>query len=487
MSNSGGARTSALVLLAAVPVGLISGLESGSVALGVMVALAGGLAVLFGFAQNPARTLVVTWYAVLFQLPAASLAARLLGSGTADLIKRLDDGVVLILLVATVLVAQRSHRLEGGRWIWLGAGVFLGAGLLSSVTTGTAGLTSLLGAWLDAKFWIVLLIALNVRLLRHDRAVVLRAMVTGCTLAAASGALDIIMRTQLRSFLGTTGRGVDFRSAAVQGMFPGPGRFATVLLIGFAICGSRFLAGRSRSDGVRAAAFGVGSLLSLRLAAALGFVVVGLVVVLTAIPRNSGKAPRTKPALQFVLVGVVLGSLTLPFLGTAVERQAATYVNAGDATPRERLYDASLDIAASRAPLGEGFARYASFASTLNYSDVYYRYGFNNVWGLSKADPDFLTDTSWPAVLGESGFLGLAGYLVALASLVRLLARSPSRGIALSALAALLVGSLSGPSLFDVVPVLAVAMLACVAVSDRGSDDEPAERLPTSDAGALAL
>lgn len=348
-------------------------------------------------------------------------------------------------------------------------------------------MTSLVGAWLDAKLWIVLLIALNVRLLRKDQDVVLRALVTGCTLAAASGALDVVIRAPLRSFLGTTGRAMDFRSAAVQGMFPGPGRFATVLLIGFAICGARFLAGRSRSDGVRAAVFGVGSLLSLRLAAALGFVVVGLVIALTAIPRSPSNASKAKPALQFVLVGVVLGALTLPFLGTAVERQTATYITAGDTTPRERLYDASLDIAASRAPFGEGFARYASFASTLNYSEVYYQYGFNNVWGLSKADPDFLTDTSWPAVLGESGYLGLAGYLIALASLVRLLARSPSRGVALSALAALLVGSLSGPSLFDVVPVLAVAMLACVAVSERSDgDNECGDRIPTSDAGALA-
>ena len=34
-------------------------------------------------------------------------------------------------------------------------------------------------------------------------------------------------------------------------------------------------------------------------------------------------------------------------------------------------------------------------------------YGVSGVWGLSREFPRFISDTSWPAVLGETGWAGV--------------------------------------------------------------------------------
>ncbi len=61
-------------------------------------------------------------------------------------------------------------------------------------------------------------------------------------------------------------------------------------------------------------------------------------------------------------------------------------------------------------PIGSGFSTYGSALTLSNYSPLYYEYGFNKVWGLSKHDPMFLTDSFWPMLLGETGILGLIVY-----------------------------------------------------------------------------
>ncbi len=57
-------------------------------------------------------------------------------------------------------------------------------------------------------------------------------------------------------------------------------------------------------------------------------------------------------------------------------------------------------------PFGCGFASYATYASSINYSSIYTKYGMNNMHGLTKANPDFMADTYYPA-LAQFGFAGV--------------------------------------------------------------------------------
>lgn len=78
-------------------------------------------------------------------------------------------------------------------------------------------------------------------------------------------------------------------------------------------------------------------------------------------------------------------------------------------TARTILTKTAIEMAKLHMPIGTGFATYGS-AVTVDptyYSPIYIQYGFNNIWGLSILQPAFLTDSFWPIVIGQFGFLGL--------------------------------------------------------------------------------
>ena len=134
-----------------------------------------------------------------------------------------------------------------------------------------------------------------------------------------------------------------------------------------------------------------------------------------------------------------------------------------------------------------GFGRFASYPSRIDYSPVYREYGLNVVWGLSPKYPKFIDDTSWPSVIGETGYGGFAIYVAGLIILVGAIIQrlrttaGPARWIplaALSALGVLLVDSLGDPTLFDWFATTAFAMILGPAMISTSRSASP---VPKSD------
>lgn len=72
---------------------------------------------------------------------------------------------------------------------------------------------------------------------------------------------------------------------------------------------------------------------------------------------------------------------------------------------RSLLMQDGVDIAFNCFPFGSGFASFATYMSGAYYSPLYYEYGLNSVWGLMPANPSFVSDSFWPAVIAQFGFL----------------------------------------------------------------------------------
>jgi hypothetical protein len=84
---------------------------------------------------------------------------------------------------------------------------------------------------------------------------------------------------------------------------------------------------------------------------------------------------------------------------------------------RLALYYGAVLVAADRFPLGGGLGRYGTWMSREHYSELYVQYNLDDVPGLRERRPSAVTDTFWPAILGESGPIGVLGYVGYLASL----------------------------------------------------------------------
>ena len=78
---------------------------------------------------------------------------------------------------------------------------------------------------------------------------------------------------------------------------------------------------------------------------------------------------------------------------------------------RPVLYATAGLIIADYTLLGSGLASFASFASSANYSGLYYEYGIDKVYGLSEAMPDFICDAYYPS-LAQFGLIGIILFIV---------------------------------------------------------------------------
>lgn len=97
------------------------------------------------------------------------------------------------------------------------------------------------------------------------------------------------------------------------------------------------------------------------------------------------------------------------------------YIGKGTPEARTVLTLDSFAVAADHFPAGAGFGRFGSAVAATNYSPEYLARGYPRIWGLGRGAEDgrFLTDTEWPAIIGETGFLGAAMFGMGLLSIFR--------------------------------------------------------------------
>lgn len=67
----------------------------------------------------------------------------------------------------------------------------------------------------------------------------------------------------------------------------------------------------------------------------------------------------------------------------------------------------SIEIAKNTFPFGSGFATFASRLSGVYYSPLYDMYNLSKVNGLTRTDYGFISDSFWPMIISQNGFIGL--------------------------------------------------------------------------------
>jgi len=95
------------------------------------------------------------------------------------------------------------------------------------------------------------------------------------------------------------------------------------------------------------------------------------------------------------------------------------YIELPGESARAVLTRTSFKIMGDYFPIGTGFGTYASASATEYYSPIYFKYGLNHVWGLYEGSVTFGSDTFWPIIFGQTGFIGTVAFLIALTLLAR--------------------------------------------------------------------
>ena len=77
---------------------------------------------------------------------------------------------------------------------------------------------------------------------------------------------------------------------------------------------------------------------------------------------------------------------------------------------RNLMTTTSFKIAKEYFPIGTGFATFGSYFSGINYSPLYDIYGISHIYGISRYNISYISDTFWPMIIGQFGYLGLIIY-----------------------------------------------------------------------------
>jgi hypothetical protein len=454
---------STLGCLAAVPLGVIAATKYGVLALVAIMALAFFGVAIVAYIRDPILAFLGLWLFTVFNPSISAAFGYFSSAGSA--IRQADEILVVLFVGLTIGRAIRTNtRIPPLRFILPGVGVAV-FGLVSALLHHVPLTITALGAWLGLKLWIMLVVTLLLPWKPSDLHRLYLVFTRVGLFVAVLGLLDYVTHAAISRALHTSIYNFEaeaFRGEAVHSIFPNPGEYSLFMSVLFALTYTRFASKHNKADLVLALLFAGSVLLSLRLKGFLSLAAVVLIVALVqAFASNRGSV------VVLLLSGLIfIGAYTVE--GSVITQLVTKYTSTTKISPRSRLYSAGSQIADDNFPLGVGFGRFGSYPSRIYYSPVYDQYGLSGIYGLSRAYPDFIDDTTWPSVMAETGYAGLAVYLsgviVLLLALVHRLRTAPedAKWIVLSALcvmAVLLVTSTGQGVLFDWLAITSVALV----------------------------
>ena len=116
---------------------------------------------------------------------------------------------------------------------------------------------------------------------------------------------------------------------------------------------------------------------------------------------------KTNKKITFSKIGIIVCICIL-----IAYNQIEYYFFTSDDIARGVLLETSIKIANDHFPFGAGFATFGSYFSAVNYSPIYLKYNIHNIHGLTKENPTFLSDSFWPMLVGQLGYIGTSFYLI---------------------------------------------------------------------------
>jgi hypothetical protein len=356
----------------------------------------------------PRPTAALTALVVLFVRPIEHLAPI-------PQVGYIDEATVLLCLVAFPLrriVLRQPLRTFPGQW-WFCA--FLVCGLLSGLVLHVPFSIFLLGAFIIAKGllfgWAVAQVDWTERHLvtmaRLGVAVIVFCLAAALVNVAIPGAWEAVLSSDAnassaRSFL-----------PSLIGPFSHPIDLGQFMALSFvAVTAWRATVGRSALSLVLLVSTCLVAVATARRTA------IGSLVVAWLWLQTKLRSTRIIVALLACLpVAVVVLAAPLYAVVTSTYQD---YFGVGEPEARTVLTVDSFKVAAAHFPGGAGFGRFASAVAATYYSPEYVERGYLTIWGLGQGENGrFLTDTEWPAIIGESGFLGALAFVFGLVAAYR--------------------------------------------------------------------
>ncbi len=374
----------------------------------VLVAVLGLPFIAWGF-MRPKRFLALALLVCLF----GKSAAVLTGIAAVDLA---DEAVIaaslLVCLGPRLLRGLPIRTFPGFGWFVL----FIVFGVVSALAADVPLVVLGAGTSLAAKGILLALAIAQVQWTTSDVRRLARGGVVVLLFIIACALVNLAIPQAWQLLVGNIDT-VSYRASipSLIGPFVEPGTLGLMSAMGFlAVVAWNTAVGSSRTTVLLSLGMALVAVFSFRRKTWLGMI--GSFLWLSSRARR----PGVFATAVFTVLGIVVvfGST----LRDAMTALLATYVDQSQGTAaRTVMTTDSFFVALEYFPLGAGFGRFGSETASEYYSPLYLERGYQHIWGLSEAAGNdlFLTDTMWPAILGEAGIFGLLAFVLALVAIFR--------------------------------------------------------------------
>lgn len=313
----------------------------------------------------------------------------------------LDELLIIFLFILSILKIIRKGKLEK-RYIKMNylIIVFIFAGIISCLLNSNYDIVNMLeSSFLSIKFMILITSTMNLPIKEETLNVFIKAVLFYGRIVALVAILNIIFPDLYMKILGTGFISYRFGLVVPCSLFVHPGVYGWFMLFIAIYYYSRYLEKYNKRYRAKFIFYSFMAVLSFKVK-----VIVSLVSIFIfgMIVRNNYKIKLKQVILIFISLIV-----TWLIFGEFLNVQFKMYFTSEfGLSARQSLLNNSIKILFEYFPLGVGFSKFGSYYARINYSEYYYKYNMDNIYGLQPMDPRFATDTYWPSVFGETGFLG---------------------------------------------------------------------------------
>ncbi|WP_104523561.1 O-antigen ligase family protein [Blastococcus atacamensis] len=374
----------------------------------VLVAVLGLPIVAWGFLR-PKRFVAVALLVCLF----GKSAAVLTDVAAVDLA---DEAVIaaslLVCLGPRLLRGQPIRTFPGFGWFV----VFLVLGVVSALAADVPPVVLGAGTSLAAKGILLALAIAQIQWTTSDVHRLARGGVVVLLFIIACSLVNLAIPQTWQLLIGNIDT-VSYRASipSLIGPFVEPGTLGLMAAMGFlAVVAWNTAVGSSRTTVLLSIGMALVAVFSFRRKTWLGMM--GSFLWLSSRARR----PGVFATAVFTVLGIVV--VFASTLSNAMTALVSTYVDQSEGTAaRTVMTTDSFYVALDYFPLGAGFGRFGSETASEYYSPIYLERGYQHIWGLSEAAGNdlFLTDTMWPAILGEAGIFGTLAFVLALVAIFR--------------------------------------------------------------------
>lgn len=263
----------------------------------------------------------------------------------------------------------------------------------------------LLSNFLAIKFFIIIIALANVNLENKTKEYIFQALELCGKLVIVVAVFNFIMPeiySQLFPFAIVSYR---FGLVSVTSLFYHAGRYGWFMLFMALLYYSKYKIYKNKKDKIWMIVCAIFSLLSFRTKVIMSLVVIILYETIL------NKKINLK---QILIASTVLIAVITIFKDNITNTYNLYFTDSNGMSARQALNVNSIKIMQDYFPLGVGFGKFGSWYARIYYSEYYYIYNMNNIYGLRPDAPGFATDTFWPSILGETGFLGSIVYIIML-------------------------------------------------------------------------